>query len=361
MPMLIHRRDLVLGATAAGAQAGGGASDSYTRAAAETWAPLALDRLNIERELIRAATLAANSHNTQPWRFAAEWPRIAISPDFSRRTPVVDPDDHHLWASLGCATENLVVAANAAAYAPEVSFGPDRIQVRFAAAAARDQDLAAAIPRRKSVRAPFDGRPLSPTELGALEAAGRSRAAVELILLTDRVRIDAVRDYVIAGTTAQVNDPAFVKELGAWLRFNGATAARTRDGLFSASSGNPTLPQWVGAALFRMAFQAESENEKYRAQLDSTPAVAVFSAAQNDPAHWFEAGRAAQRFCLQAAALGLSTAWVNQPVEVPQVRGQFASFLGIGARRPNLVLRVGAGGAEFARSLRRPVEAVLTA
>jgi nitroreductase len=174
------------------------------------------------------------------------------------------------------------------------------------------------------------------------------------------VRIDAVRDYVIAGTTAQVNDPAFVKELGAWLRFNGATAARTRDGLFSASSGNPTLPQWVGAALFRMAFQAESENEKYRAQLDSTPAVAVFSAAQNDPAHWFEAGRAAQRFCLQAAALGLSTAWVNQPVEVPQVRGQFASFLGIGARRPNLVLRVGAGGAEFARSLRRPVEAVLT-
>jgi hypothetical protein len=25
-------------------------------------------------------------------------------------TPAVDPDDHHLYASLGCAAENLVIA-----------------------------------------------------------------------------------------------------------------------------------------------------------------------------------------------------------------------------------------------------------
>ena len=32
------------------------------------------------------------------------------SSDFSRRTPVVDPDDHHLFVSLGCATETLLQA-----------------------------------------------------------------------------------------------------------------------------------------------------------------------------------------------------------------------------------------------------------
>ncbi len=62
------------------------------------------------REMVRAATLAANSHNTQPWHFRVGTDRIDIVPDLSRRTPVVDPDDHHLFASLGCATENLFPA-----------------------------------------------------------------------------------------------------------------------------------------------------------------------------------------------------------------------------------------------------------
>lgn len=50
------------------------------------------------RDLVRYATVAANGHNTQPWRFHVDEGRIAILPDFSRRTPVVDPDDHHLVA-----------------------------------------------------------------------------------------------------------------------------------------------------------------------------------------------------------------------------------------------------------------------
>jgi hypothetical protein len=52
------------------------------------------------RELIRHATLAASSHNTQPWKFCIRRGSIVIQPDFSRRCPVVDPDDSHLFKSL---------------------------------------------------------------------------------------------------------------------------------------------------------------------------------------------------------------------------------------------------------------------
>ena len=62
-------------------------------------------------ELVRMSTLAANGHNAQPWKFRLAEGRIIILPDFSRRTQVVDPDDHHLYVSLGCATENLAIAA----------------------------------------------------------------------------------------------------------------------------------------------------------------------------------------------------------------------------------------------------------
>ncbi len=63
--------------------------------------------------LVADATMAASSHNTQPWRFEIGEDRIRILPDFARRCSVVDPDDHHLYASLGCAAENMVVAAAA--------------------------------------------------------------------------------------------------------------------------------------------------------------------------------------------------------------------------------------------------------
>jgi len=73
-------------------------------------------------DLIRFATLAASSHNTQPWRFRLSSGRVDILPDFSRRTPAVDPDDHHLFVSLGCAAENLALAAAARGLVGELQF-----------------------------------------------------------------------------------------------------------------------------------------------------------------------------------------------------------------------------------------------
>src|SRR5688572_15054206 len=66
--------------------------------------------------LVRYATLAASSHNTQPWLFELHEGGVSILPDLSRRCPEVDSDDHHLYASLGCAVENLKQAARAAGF-----------------------------------------------------------------------------------------------------------------------------------------------------------------------------------------------------------------------------------------------------
>jgi hypothetical protein len=75
-----------------------------------------------DRELVRLATLAASSHNTQPWLFRTGVDSISIHPDRTRRCPVVDPDDAHLYKSLGCAAENLVHAASMQGYVAEVHF-----------------------------------------------------------------------------------------------------------------------------------------------------------------------------------------------------------------------------------------------
>lgn len=51
--------------------------------------------------------------------------------------------------------------------------------------------------------------------------------------------MERVRDYVVAGNTAQMKDAAFVHELTSWTRFSADEALREGDGLFSLTTGNP--------------------------------------------------------------------------------------------------------------------------
>ena len=110
--------------------------------------------------------------------------------------------------------------------------------------------------------------------------------------------------------------------------------------------------------MFGLFFKPKAENDKYAKQLRSSAGVAVFVGQVADKAHWIDVGRAYERFALQAAALGIRNAHVNQPVEVASIRPQFAGHLGIGTQRPDLVVRFGRGP-KLPASLRRPVPAVL--
>lgn len=84
----------------------------------------------------------------------------------------------------------------------------------------------------------------------------------------------------------------------------------------------------------------------------------MFVSEHDDKEHWVQAGRACQRFALQATALGLKHAFLNQPVEVGGLRPELASLVGLAGRRPDIVMRFGYG-APLPYSPRRPVPAVL--
>ncbi len=311
-------------------------------------------------DFVRYATLAANSHNTQPWWFRIREKQIDISPDMSRRLPVVDADDHHLFASLGCAATNLELAAAACGQGGELTFNAANggaIQFAHTATSESGSALFDAILKRQSTRADYDGRTVNPAELQILVAAG-TMSGVDLVLITDRAQIDRIRDLVVAGNSAQMADATFMRELKQWLRFNARDALRSGDGLFSASSGNPTLPAWIGRPMFDYFVSTKGENEKYARQIASSAGIAVFVGQKDDAEHWVLAGRACQRFALQATALGLKQAFINQPVEVARLRPELAALIGLPGRRPDIVMRFGYGP-ELPYSPRRPVSAVL--
>jgi Nitroreductase family len=336
----------------------------YEDAVRDTWRQGRIDRSDaaaLRRELVRYATLAPSSHNTQCWRFGVEERAITVLPDFARRCPAVDPDDHHLFVSLGCAAENLAQAALAHGLRAEAVFdaGRDALRIELEPTAVAASPLFDAIVQRQSTRAEYDGRPLAPDELRLLERAA-SGDRVKLLVLTDKSRLEKLLEFVVQGNTAQINDKAFVDELKAWIRFSSADAVQRGDGLYGASSGNPTLPTWLGKLMFDFVFTAKGENDKYARQVRSSAGVAIFVGPKDDKASWIEVGRAYERFALQATALGVRTAHLNQPVEVPRLRSAFASFLGIAGQRPDLVIRFG-HGPTLPPSLRRPLRAVIAA
>ena len=353
------RRAAVLGVAAA-SLAGCGRREDYAQAVAATWRLEPPTGGFPVQALVHAATLAANSHNTQAWRFIPVGQRIRIAPDLSRRTPAVDPDDHHMFVSLGCAAETMLQAAGVYGWAGTVEAVDVRagLTLAFVPSATGPGPLAGAIPRRASTRSTYDGHPVSAQALRDL--AQSVGGAVDLTLITDRRRMDQATDFIVRGDRAQVGDAAFRRELKAWIRFDTSEALARRDGLFTASTGNPALPRLVGERLFDLAFTDPGETDKIMRQMRSSAGLAVFASATGGPSGWVEAGRAFTRFALNATAAGLKLAFLNQPLEDPATRPDFAHWLGATDRRPDLVVRFG-HGPDLPRSLRRPVSQVLVA
>ena len=331
--------------------------------------------MQLLKQLIHYATLAPSSHNTQCWKFHIDEHEgshhshsITILPDFERRCPIVDPDDHHLSVSLGCAVENLVIAAEAHGYSTRVDARTPETGIRISLKREKKHDddevfpthspLFDAIQIRQSNRGMYDGQKISPEDLGTLHDVGQGNG-VHMLTFTDTDGKENIKNFVCQANSIQMQDMAFREELKAWVRFNEKEAKMSGDGLYGKCMGHPSAPRWFGGLIFDYGVTEEKENKKIRDGIDSSAGIAVFVSEKDDPVHWVEAGRCFERFALTAASLGISNAHLNQPIEVKSIRPAFAKAIGLlNGSRPDLILRFGRGTL-MPKSLRRPIEDVL--
>jgi hypothetical protein len=256
----------------------------------------------------------------------------------------------------------MVHAAAAQGLSADVRFDPGEdgvIVLLNRDASVRATNLYQAITKRQCVKTAYDGTSLVAPELEMLEKAGE-RQNVRTIMLLSEAQKDAIIDYVTRGNLAQLTDRAFRDELVSWIRFNPSEAIRTGDGLSGRTSGQPALPTWLAKWIIRLVLTPKGQAETDAKNIRSSAGVAVFVSRHNDKAAWVEAGRAYENFALRAASFNVRTAFINQPIEVPQLRPQFESWLGLDGEHAQLMVRFGHGPmAPF--SLRRPIDDVIIA
>jgi hypothetical protein len=77
--------------------------------------------------LVRAAILAASPHNTQPWLFKVTDSSVDLYLDSRRHPGALDPYLREEHIGMGCALENLILAAPANGYAAFATLLPGKL------------------------------------------------------------------------------------------------------------------------------------------------------------------------------------------------------------------------------------------
>ncbi len=315
------------------------------------------------RAAVRFAVSAPSSHNSQPWRFVLADGCLELRADRSRALPVVDPDDRELVISCGSALFHLCLALRHFGSTPQVERlpsirDPDLLaRVRVIGAwerTAEDEALFHAIPRRHTNRQPFEDRHL-PGELGrVLEAAAQASGAWLHVFRTPEAR-SAIASLVAEADRIQMADKRFRRELAAWLRPNWT---ERRDGMPGFALGLGDVMAAAGPLIVR-TFDVGPGRAAHDEELaEGSPMLALLGTPRDTPYHWLEAGEALSHVLLRAQVDGVSASYLNQPIEIVELRPRLQLVAGRPGF-PQMLLRLGFGR-EAQGTPRRPVSEVLT-
>lgn len=121
--------------------------------------------------------------------------------------------------------------------------------------------------------------------------------------------------------------------------FNPTYAINTGDGLAGEVDGQPSIPTWLGRRIFSLIslgnIQADIDGKAIR----SSAGIIAFVSEHNDETNLVAAGRAYQRLALQANALNVCNAFINQPIEVRSLHPQLHAWLDLRQQHVDSIVR----------------------
>jgi len=313
--------------------------------------------------LVRWAVLAPSGHNTQPWIFRVENETLELYADRTRALPVVDPEDRELTISCGAALFHLWLALRHFGHAGDVELQPEIGNVDLLARVrlgevrqprAEEELLFTQIRRRHTHRGPFDPRPLSPGLIAALQAAAAEEGAWLHVLEGEEIR-GAVAGLIAEGDRLQWSNPDFRRELAAWTHPN---HSRSQDGIPGYALGMSEAASLASPLLVRTFDLGQGRAARDRELAAGSPVLAVLGTDEEDTLAWLEAGEALARVLLRARRDGVWASFLNQPVEVPELRAELREVLGRSGH-PQMILRLGTSETTPRPTPRRGVAEVL--
>lgn len=267
------------------------------------------------RHLLRYAILAPSTKNTQPWRFRVDDWAIHVFADLRRWQEVADAEQRELYMSVGCAIENLLIAAAYFEFDVFPVFFPDPerpahvASIEFARTGVmrtpETERALHAITRRVTNHKTFVLDPIPPDVIKDLENAAETPDL--LVFLSDdddtKRRVDWLN---LEADRALFASPQYREEIGHWVG----------QGVF----GTPWLLSKLGELVYTYVNVGERVARTQQEVLLSAPVVGIICTRENDRRAFVRAGELFERVFLRATAHNLALQPMSQAVEVTETK-----------------------------------------
>lgn len=297
------------------------------------------DRLKF---LVRFAILAPSSHNAQPWKFEVTDNSILIKPEFQRVVPVSDPENRHLYIALGCALENLLVAADYYGIKYTVDYLPQEkkgiaAKIYFTVNPSTlpeisRQHLIFSITTRRSNRNKYTHKIPSQEFIEKIDQLPSN--VVQSSKISNQEEKEIITDIFMESRLGAFSDKAFRGEMADYKRTNFTTSALGMPG-FTMGINDPL--SLVAPFLIRhfnvMKVIRNSEEmllKKY------TPLFLFVNSKTHDILGWIRTGQILQKILLTAEQYGLQTAMSALPPDINAIQKILKTTY-----RPQMFVRLG--------------------
>jgi nitroreductase len=309
------------------------------------------------RFLLRYAILAPSTRNTQPWRFVVKANTVQLFADPERGQPVSDPDERELYISLGCALENLLVAAEHFGLRHEVTYFPESGNAELAASVAfapggtpspaRAGITVDAIVRRHNDNSVYRSTPV-PDEVRRRLLGCRVEPELRLDLTDDHFYRRWVDQLTVEADRLEFASPAFREELGYWIG----------QGVF----GMPSVLSRLGRLAVSRFDLGEPVAKQDHKILEGAALLGLVSATSDTDLAHVQTGQLFERVWLTATAMGVSVHPMSQTMRLPELRAEMSELLQTRGWMPQHLFRVGYSwkeGPPYHHTPRRPLGDVL--
>ncbi len=288
------------------------------------------------RFLLRYAVMAPSIHNTQPWKFAVRDREVRVLADQTRWLKVADPDQRELYISLGCALENLLVAAAHFGLSVAVDYFPEsgndvwvatvRVISENQPETLIERERFHAIMLRRTNRMAYARQALPSRDLDQLQSAVTD-PGVTLRLSQEPLIKQELNSLIVNATVAQFADPGY------------------RDELLQLVNQPSFNHSWLVDRMGQLAM-AYLNMDKDLATSDANalinaPSVALLSSYSNNRLAEVRVGQGFERIALVAATMGIAIQPLSQVLQVSEVKAEINRLFPAGGTYPQFIFRLG--------------------
>lgn len=297
------------------------------------------------RHLISFAVLAPSSHNSQPWLFKVKGDTVELYADRSRALSVVDPYDRELIMSCGAALHHLQLAAHEFGLCSTLELLPNGLDLlaRLCFKEGHDfskaqHDQFTAIAKRRTYRKAFEPFTLPLQLLEDLKQAVQKQA-VWLEWFSSQVEKEVLAELIAEADQLQWHDRSFRSELASWSHAN---RSRSKDGMPGYALGLNDISAAFSPLIIRTFDIGGGQAAKDKDLALASPVLGILGTQEDTPEAWLKTGQALSELLLKARAENVFASFLNQPIEVAELRQMVAKIARHDAS-PQLILRLGFG------------------